>query len=128
MTQSPPFLSSVEHIMNADVPFVYAEDTVSSVRSAIESNDGCPVAVVDSSGRFRGFIDASAVLTDSIATAGVLASSVRLSATLGESAFDLVSRMLARSIEWVPVLESGRLVGVITRDCVKSAFGETYTA
>jgi CBS domain-containing protein len=128
MTQSPPFLSSVEHIMNDHAPFVYAEETVASVRAAIEANNGAPVAVIEADGRFRGSIDANSVIVDSVATAGALARRAPLTARIGESAFNIVSRMLSRRIEWVPVLESGKLVGVVTRAGVKTAFGETYSA
>ena len=128
MTQSPTFLSTVEHIMDGHAPFVYAEEPVSAARAILEANDGSPVAVIETDGTFRGSIDESSLLMDDLSTAGSVARRARLTAGHRESAFDVVSRMLSRRVEWVPVLEGGKLVGVITRDCVKSAYGETYSA
>lgn len=128
MTQSPTFLSDVEHIMSDHPSFVYSEEPAASARAAIEANGGTPVAVIDADGTFRGYIDEGSVVVDSLCDAGALAKRARLTARRSEPAFDVISRMLSRRVEWVPVLERSKLVGVITRDCVKSAYGEMYSA
>ena len=122
MQQSPPFLSHAEHIMDPDPVIVYADEPVSVI--AALSADLDHVAVVDDMGAFCGVISPGAVIIDSLATAGSLAEKPAVSATLGEPAFDVVSRMLARRVDWVPVIDDGRLRGVITRRCVKAAYGE----
>ena len=127
MTQSKQFLSSVEHIMSSPATAVSSSDSAASVRSAIEANDGDPVAVVNPDNSFKGVVSIDAVLFDGPSTAGQLALTPRMTVAPHESAFSVISRMLKRRIDWVPVLQGGKLVGTISRSSVTSAYGETYS-
>ena len=127
MTQSPTYLSNAGHIMDIHPPVVYADEPVTAARAMVEANAGEPVAVIERDGIFVGVLLPGSVLLDSLSTAGMLASRVRMRVTPNEPAFGVVSRMLARRVEWVPVIEDGKLLGIITRRCVRTAFGETYS-
>ncbi|MDA0232087.1 MAG: CBS domain-containing protein [Chloroflexi bacterium] len=122
------FLSSVEHIMNAHSPVIHKDESIASARAVIDANNGNPVAVVGPDGALVGMLSSDALLRDGPATAGQLASRARMTVAPHESAFSVVSRMLSRRIDWVPVIKQGKVVGTISRSCVKSAFGETHTA
>ncbi len=126
MTQSIQFMSSVEHIMTPPVTVVSPHDSAEDARAAIQANDGDPVAVVTSDNQLNGIVSADAVLFDGPSTVGQLSTTPRMTVTPHESAFSVVSRMLRRRIDWVPVLQEGKLVGTISRKGVMSAFGETY--
>jgi CBS domain-containing protein len=128
MTQSPTYLSNAGHIMDTHTPVVFADDPVSAVGAIFEADSSEPVAVIERDGTFRGVLMPGSVLTGSLATAGMLASRPRMRVSPEEPAFAVVSRMLARRVEWVPVIEQGKFLGVITRRGVRAAFGETYTA
>jgi CBS domain-containing protein len=125
MTEQLRFLSSVEHIMDTHPPVISVDDSVANARDVIESTGGRPVALVDSVGAFKGMLSPESLLLDAPVPVGQLATRVRMSVAPHESAFSVVSRMLSRRIDWVPVLREGKLVGTVSRDCVKSAFGES---
>lgn len=125
MTQLKQFMSSVEHIMLSPATVVSPNESTANVRTVLENNDGDPVAVVNPDYSLKGIITTDAVLFDGPSTAGQLALAPRMTVAPHESAFSVVSRMLKRRIDWVPVLRDGKLVGTISRRCVMSAFGET---
>ena len=127
MTQSPTYLSNAGHIMDVSTPVVFADDPASAARTTIEANGDEPVAVIERDGTFRGVLMPGSVLLDTLASAAMLASRPRMTVSPGEPAFAVVSRMLARRVEWVAVVEQGKLQGVITRRSVRVAFGETYS-
>ncbi len=128
MTGQAQYLSSVEHIMNANAPVVLAGESIPNARAIIEANNGVPVAVVDPDNTLKGVLTSEALVIDGYANAGQAASSPRMTVAPHESAYSVVSRMLARRVDWVPVLRQGKFVGTLTRDCIKSAFGETRPA
>lgn len=127
MTESVRFLSSVEHIMNGLAPVVPADTPVTAAREIVEANSGNPVAVVGPNNTFKGMLTSEMLLSDSARTAGQVAVRARMTAAPHESAFSVVSRMLSRRVEWVPVLKSGQFVGSLSRRCVMSAFGEVHS-
>ena len=126
MTQSQAYLSNAGHIMDVSTPVVYADDPASAARATIEANGDGPVAVIERDGTFRGVLMPGSVLLDTLSSAAMLASRPRMTVSPSEPAFAVVSRMLARRVEWVPVVDQGKLQGVITRRSVRAAFGETY--
>ncbi len=111
--------------MDTGVSSVCDDEPISSVRKLFRSNDGRPVAVVDRRNTLVGILTSDDVLVDDSMTAGQLAAHVRMTVGPNESAFSAVSRMLARNVDWVPVLRNRKLVGSLSRDCVLEAFGET---
>lgn len=128
MNEPIEFMSSVEHIMNVHVPVIAPGETIRSARAAIEANGGDPVAVVAIDGTFKGMLSSDSLLVDGPMTVGKLTSRVRMTVGPHESAFAVVSRMLARRVDWVPVLKEGKFLGTISRSCVTAAFGEMHTA
>ena len=128
MTESLQFLSSVQHIMDPHAPVVSADESITNARAAIEANGGNPVAVVGSDGVFKGMLSSDSLLLNGPSPVGLLATRARMTVAPHESAFSVVSRMLARRIDWAPVLNQGKFVGTISRSCVMSAFGESHTA
>ncbi len=125
MTQQIQYLSSVEHIMNSDTRWVLADESISSVQEMLNEDHTSPVAVVDHQHRFVGFVNAGDELLDQVLTAGQAAVRARMTVSPDESAFTVVSGMLEKNLDWVPVLHNRKLIGSLSRDCVLSAFGET---
>ncbi len=128
MTEQIQFLSSVQQIMSTGLSTVSADQSVSALRKAVEASDGDPVPVVDGDDTLVGVVTANDVLHDGPSTAGQLASHPRMTVAPHESAFSVVSRMLSRRVDWVPVLKDRKLVGAISRRVVLSAFGESRYA
>ena len=127
MTDSIQFLSSVQHIMNTHGPVVSADDSIANAKVVIESNGGGPVPVIGPDGAFKGVLSPESLLMNGPTLVGMLVKRPRMTVAPHESAFSVVSRMLARRIDWVPVLNHNKLVGTISRACVMSAFGESRT-
>ena len=128
MTESIQFLSSVEQIMRTHVSTVSAGQPITEIRAVIEANDGDPVPVIDADNKLVGVVTIEDVLLDGPSTARQIASHPRMTAAPHESAFSVVSRMLSRRVDWVPVLKDRKLVGAISRRCILSAFGEMHEA
>ena len=128
MTQSIQFLSNVEQIMKTRVVAVSINQSVRESRTIVERNNGDPVAVVDVNDNLIGVITWTDVLTNEPTTAGKLASHPRMTVGPHESAFSVISRMLSRRVDWVPVIANRKLVGTISRRCIMSAFGELHRA
>lgn len=128
MTEAVQFLSSVEQIMRTQVPTVSADHPVSEVRDIIEANSGEPVAVLRPDSTLIGVITSDKLLMDGPSTAGQLTSHPRMTVSPHESAFSVARRMLARRVDWVPVLQNRRFVGIISRRCILAAFGEQQRA
>ncbi len=128
MTETMQFLSSVEHIMNARVPVVFADESIPNAKAIVEANDGDPVAVIDAHRSLVGVLAEDSLLEQQPITAGEAAFAPRMTAAFHESAFSVVSRMLSRHVDWVPVLKQGKFIGAVSRRCVMSAFGESHRA
>ncbi|MDA0676764.1 MAG: CBS domain-containing protein [Chloroflexi bacterium] len=124
MTTQAQFLSDVAHIMDVHLTIVSADTPAYQARSIIEANNGEPAAVLSSDGKFKGVLTSDALMVDGPFTAGDLASRVRMTVAPHESAFSVISRMLSRRVDWVPVLKNGTLVGSLTRRSVLTAYGE----
>jgi CBS domain-containing protein len=114
--------------MDVHSPVVSVDESIANARAVIKANGGSPVALVGPEGEFKGVLSSGALLVDGPNTAGQLGERARMTVAPHESAYSVVSRMLSRRIDWVPVLKQGKLVGTISRDCVMSAFGETVRA
>ena len=127
MTASAEFLSSVEHIMDVEFPVISASDSIAAARLITDRVNGEPVAVVDDRGGLKGILTSEALLLDSSMTAGQVATNPRLTVAPHESAFGVVSRMLNRRVDWAPVVREGKLIGTVSRECIRSAFGESHS-
>ena len=124
MTTQAQFLSDVAHIMDPHPTIVSADTPAHHARTIVDDNNGEPVAVLSRDGKFHGVLTSDALLMDGPYTAGDLASRTRMTVAPHESAFSVVSRMLSRRVDWVPVLKNGTLVGILTRRSVLAAYGE----
>jgi CBS domain-containing protein len=124
MTTQAQFLSDVAHVMDIHPAIVSADTPADQARSIIDDNNGEPVAVLSSDGKFKGVLTSDALLVDGPFTTGDLASRARMTVAPHESAFSVISRMLSRRVDWVPVLKNGTLVGSLTRRSVLAAYGE----
>jgi signal-transduction protein with cAMP-binding, CBS, and nucleotidyltransferase domain len=127
MTDSVQVLSSVEHIMNTYAPMVSADESFVNAKAMMNANGGNSVPVVGPDGAFKGVLLSDSLATHGPSSAGRMATSARMTVAPHELAYSMVSLMLARRIEWVPVLKHGQVRWYDSRASVKSAFGEWHT-
>lgn len=125
MTEAVQYLSNVGHIMKTRIATVTADQPIAAARKIVEANEGDPVPVIDANDRLIGVITGDDLLMDGPSTAGQISSHPRMTVAPHESAFSVVTRMLSRRVDWVPVLQNRKLVGTISRGCILAAFGET---
>jgi CBS domain-containing protein len=126
MTTQAQFLSDVAHIMDIHTPVVSSDMPAHEARAVITDNDDEPIAVVSQDGKFRGVLTSDSLLVDGPYTTGDLMKRARMIVAPHESAFSVISRMLSRRVDWVPVLKNGTLVGSLSRHSVLAAYGEMH--
>ena len=128
MTQAIQYLSSVEQIMDARTATIDPQRSAADARSLMDDAGGLPVPVVDERRNFVGVLTADDLFMDGPAVVGQMARRPRMTVAPHESAYSVISRMIARRIDWVPVVRGRKFVGALTRNGVLAAFGESGTA
>jgi osmoprotectant transport system ATP-binding protein len=110
----------------AHPPTVLARDPVGSARAAIERAPEPYAVVLDDTGRLRGWVSLRNL--DGDGTVGQRTRPFDVTADLGDSLRRGLSEIVQHDAGWLPVVDGGRYVGVLTPDGVYSALRRTVPA
>ncbi len=125
MVNDAPAAQTVRQVMREDMPTVRAEDPLGAVARALVAANASSLPVLDGSAALVGIVSEYDVLAKEGRTAEDVMSRGVISIGPDATAADAARLMGLHGVRVLPVMDDGRLVGLITRADLLQLYTET---